>query len=299
MQIDFTFNLFTFFQSLLGTFLGAGLAFWAQRYKSKLEQNENLKDHLVTAYRQNIANLQILTSYKNNFFRVFNEEFKKLEDLCLNFLEAPATNQIRVQKWHSETIPLLHKSMTSGDDIGSIYKQFWEKLETLRFETSNISFIAKSAPDILSIGAMMHSTVTLMSDELAKRDKYADGMIIFTGDKEALKKPNPDTVKQLFLLFRTRRQLLETLNRAIALSFGLSALLESYYFKRFGRLDFSFVKFTKENLDLLPPITEYNNFFGSDLSSYIVNERLRRAQNIVIGRRERNLSTSIIPPQLN
>lgn len=299
MAVEYTFNPFMIFQSLLGTFLGAALAFWAQSHKFKKEEADALRDHILKAYRQNIANLQTLLSYKNNFFNDLNFGFDALESFCGEFLDVGAANNAQMkEQWDRLYLPLLKRSMSYGSEASGVYKQRWEKPELFRFETSDISFIAKSSPDVLSIVAYIHSTINLLSEELSKRDNFADGMEKFIGSPEPFLLPQRDAVRQLFMLFRSRSLILEALDRGIALSFGLSALLENYYFRKFKKFDFMFVKYSQENLSMMPPIEEYINFYGDDMSGHIVKTRHERAWNSARGHRELNLPTSIMPPRI-
>jgi hypothetical protein len=281
------------------------LAFLAQAHKTKTEAKTKLRGDLIKSYHQNIVNMTTLMTYKNTFFPEFNFKFNNLnygfDDLEYFFgiyvdADENIISELQI-RWRQLFRHIFQKTMTS-ERIACVYKQYWEKPEFISFDHSELSQIVRSSPDILGVVTCFHSTVKLIEQQLVKRDALAETLEIFAGDHEAVTLPTEAFAKSIFKLLRCRSSLLETVDRAIALSFALSALLENHYFREFGKINFRHVIFTKENLSLLPPLEQYNNFYGGDMSGYIVKSRHDRAWNIANGHRELNLPTAIMPKRL-
>ena len=282
--------------TILGVFLGAYLAFMNEGRNQKNRDKEKEKDLLIRIYRQNSINLQTLLTYKNSFFLNFHYGFGALECFLKLYIDAPHTSKaVLRQEWH-----YIYRSLTkisskhAGDNAQGIYRERWEKPDLLSFDIQEVSSIAKKSPDILGVTMYLSSTITLLKEELNIRDSYADQISKYAGNISAIYFLQDDFAKDLFKLFSCRHHAYECLERAISLSFGLSALLERHYQDVFGKIDFPFPIYSEDILNKITGLEESKNFFGQEKNFFLIKTRYDRAMNAAKGHKELNLKTSIM-----
>jgi len=286
--------------TLAAAFIGGYFAFLSQRISQRSALKQKHKDELIRIYRQNHINFQTLLTYKSSFLSSFEYGFLTLEGFLSHYVDAPIGKKAYLREKWQHIYRCLTKLSPSylGDPETGLYKLRWEKPELLSFDLQAVSSVAISSPDILGVTAYLRSTLNFLESELKLRDKYAESLTKYEGDRHCVMHPHDDFAKDLFILLRCRSDISQTLERAIALSFGLNALLENHYLKIFNRVDFAIILFSKENLDMIKCLEENQNFFGEDKSYYIVKTRYERALNAARGHKELNFRTSIMPENL-